>query len=55
MEVRTRRHDNVTILEPEGDVTLGGGSETLRRAVLEVVDGDAANILIDLSGVTFMD
>ena len=55
MDVRTQRRDNVTILEPDGDVTLGGGDETLRRAVLNVAQSNGGNILINLSGVGFMD
>lgn len=55
MEVRTRHLDNIVILEPNGDVTIGGGAEVLRSSVLEVVEANGANVLIDLSGVSFMD
>ena len=55
MEVRTRTHDNIVILEPDGDATIGGGAELLRSSVLEVVETNGANVLIDLAGVRFMD
>ena len=55
MEVHSRRRDQVTILEPRGDVTSSGGDEILRQAVLDAVDGTCGKILIDLSGVGFMD
>jgi len=55
MEVQTRHRDNVTILELSGDVTLGGGGEILRHAVLEVAGGTGNHILINLGDVRFMD
>jgi anti-sigma B factor antagonist len=55
MQVPVRRREQVTILEPAGQVTSSGGDEALRRAVLEAVGGTAGQVLINLESVDFID
>lgn len=55
MKISSRQREGVTILEPQGKITIGVGDVALRNAVHEAVGGGSRNILIDLSGVTTMD
>jgi anti-sigma B factor antagonist len=55
MKISSRQREGVTILEPQGKITIGVGDVALRNAVHEAVGGGSKNILIDLSGVSTMD
>jgi anti-sigma B factor antagonist len=46
---------DVTILDVSGKITIGEGDVKLRKAVHEVLDAGARKIIIDLSGVKYVD
>ena len=55
MEITTRTRGDVTILDPQGAITLGDGEAALRQAVHAALDGGASRILVNLAGVPLMD
>ncbi len=55
MKMNVRTDSGVTILEPEGKITIGVGDIALRDTVVECLDGGARNILINLAKVTTID
>jgi anti-sigma B factor antagonist len=55
MKISSRQREGVTVLEPQGKITIGVGDVALRNAVHEAVGAGSKNILIDLSGVGTMD
>ena len=55
MKISSRQREGVTILEPQGKITIGVGDVALRNAVHEAVGAGTKNILIDLSGVSTID
>lgn len=55
MKITSRVRDGVTILEPQGKITIGVGDIALRDAVHAALNGGAKNVLISLSGVTTID
>jgi len=55
MKISSRQREGVTVLEPQGKITIGVGDVALRNAVHEAVGAGSKNILIDLSGVSTMD
>lgn len=55
MKISSRQREGVTVLEPQGKITIGVGDVALRNAVHEAVGAGTKNILIDLSGVSTID
>ncbi|MDZ4797040.1 MAG: STAS domain-containing protein [Bryobacteraceae bacterium] len=55
LKSRIRTAPSVTILSLEGNVTLGESSAALRDAIRNVILTGAQNILLDLSGVQYID
>jgi len=55
MKITTRENNGVTILEPQGKITIGAGDVELREAVLAELDAGHTHLLMDLSGVSTMD
>ena len=55
MKITSRVRDGVTILEPQGKITIGVGDIALRDAVHAALNGGAKNVLISLAGVTTID
>jgi anti-sigma B factor antagonist len=55
MSIPARNRDGVTILEPNGKITIGVGDIALRDAVDEALAAGSQSILIDFSRVTRMD
>ena len=53
--VGERRFGRVTILDLEGDITSGEGTATLRRETRRLTGEGRPNILLDLSGVRYVD
>lgn len=51
----TRTEGDVSILELEGNITLGEASGALRDAVKSVFASGAKNVLLDLAGVYYID
>lgn len=55
MTITARNREGVTILEPQGKITIGVGDIALRDAVDEALGAGSRNLLIDFSRVTRMD
>ena len=54
-KVGVRHNGGVTILEPQGKITIGAGDLDLREAVMETLAGGEKSIILDLSQVTTID
>lgn len=55
LEIRERNVGDVAILEMFGKITIGEGSVQLRDAVGHLLDAGRNKIILNLSGVTYMD
>ena len=55
MEIRDRLVGNVGIVELAGRLTVNDDPGPLKQAVLDVVSRGAKNVLLDLSGVHYID
>lgn len=55
MNITTRTHDDITILQPEGKITLGDGDQELGEAVRQALEKGARKIVLNLEKVTYMD
>ena len=55
MKISARNRDGVTILEPQGKITIGVGDVALREAVTEALNTGSRSILINMAGVTTID
>ena len=55
MEINLRSSGEVTILDLEGNLTIGDAEENLRRKVEEFVAGDRKFLLINLANVPMID
>lgn len=55
MKVSSRQRGGVTILEPQGKITIGVGDVALRNAVQEAMGAGSKHVLIDLAKVTTID
>ena len=55
MKITTRQNGGVTILEPQGKITIGAGDVELRDAVLAQLEAGNTHLLMDMSGVSTMD
>ena len=55
MKMTTRQHNDVTILYPEGKITLGDGDQELGEAVRTSLDQGARKVLINFSKVSYLD
>lgn len=50
-----RQVKNVTILSPQGKITIGVGDVALRTSVMEALESGSRNILLNMSSVTTID
>ncbi len=55
MNIETRESSGVTVLSPEGRMALGGGDLALRKAINGALEGGSSTILLNLSGLTYVD
>ena len=55
LKFSTRKHNDVTILSPEGKITLGDGDQELGEAVRTLLEGGERKLLIDFNKVTYLD
>ena len=55
MKMTTRSHNDVTILYPEGKITLGDGDQELGEAVRTSLEQGARKVLINFSKVSYLD
>ncbi|MFN8010561.1 MAG: STAS domain-containing protein [Holophagaceae bacterium] len=51
----TRTHNDVTILYPEGKITLGDGDQELGEAVRTALEQGGRKVLINFSKVSYLD
>jgi anti-sigma B factor antagonist len=55
MEIRQRRTGDISILELAGRLTVNDQPGMLKAAVASAVDGGSRHVLLDLSGVNYID
>jgi anti-anti-sigma factor len=55
MKMTTRTHNDVTILYPEGKITLGDGDQELGEAVRTALEQGGRKVLINFSKVSYLD
>jgi anti-sigma B factor antagonist len=55
MTISERAVDGVTILDIEGDLTLGAGADRLRDKVRSLLQQGQKHILVNLASVPYMD
>ena len=55
MNINKRRVDDITILDLQGRLTIGGAAEILRDTVTSVVFQGDRKIVLNLAGVPYMD
>lgn len=55
MKITERTVNGITILELEGRLTIGEGAELLRDKVASIVFQGQNNVLLNLSGVPYVD
>jgi anti-sigma B factor antagonist len=54
-KISIRHVEGITILDVSGRITLGEGGVTLRDAIQEALKTDTKKLILDLSGVNYMD
>ena len=55
MDINLRTNGNVTILDLQGNLTIGAGEEKLRQTVEQLVADDQKYLLINLENVPMID
>jgi anti-anti-sigma factor len=55
MKITTRTHQDVTILYPEGKITLGDGDQELGEAVRTTLEQGARKLVINFEKVSYLD
>ena len=55
LKFSTRDHNDVTVLYPEGKITLGDGDQELGEAVRGALAGGARKLLINFEKVAYID
>ncbi len=55
MKANARHHGKVTVLDLSGKITIGDGDIKLREAVNALLDEGRKNILLNMSGISYMD
>jgi anti-sigma B factor antagonist len=55
MNITIRKQNDVTILCPEGKITLGDGDQELGEAVRQVLEEGARKMIINFTKVTYLD
>ena len=55
MDINLRANGNVTILDLQGNLTIGAAEEKLRRSVEQLVANDQNDLLINLENVPMID
>ncbi len=55
LNIQERQNEDLTILDLEGDVIMGGGSAKLRETISDLVKNDKTNVLLNLQKVRYID
>ena len=54
-KITSRTEKDITLLYPEGKITLGDGDQELGEAVRQALNGGAKKIIINFEKVTYLD
>ncbi len=54
-KITSRTENDITLLYPEGKITLGDGDQELGEAVRQSLNGGAKKIIINFEKVTYLD
>jgi anti-sigma B factor antagonist len=55
MDLTTRDDGRVTIVTVRGDLVIGDSEATFKKTIIRLLEEGRVNLLVDLSGVTFLD
>ena len=55
LSIRERQAGDVTVLDMDGKITIGEGSVALRSAIKRLLDEGKKKVLLNLSGVGYID
>ena len=55
MNISHRNHQGITIVYPEGKITLGDGDQELGEAVRTILEQGGRRIVLNLSKVSYLD
>lgn len=55
MKITHRDHQGITIIYPEGKITLGDGDQELGEAVRTILEKGGRRIILNLSKVSYLD
>jgi len=55
MKITTRTHQDISILYPEGKITLGDGDQELGEAVRTALEQGARKLVINFDKVSYLD
>ena len=55
LNIQERQNGNVTILDLEGDVIMGGGAAKLRETISELLEADKTDVLLNFEKVRYID
>lgn len=55
MKIDVQQRDGVTVLSPQGKITIGVGDVALRDAIQQALDSGALQIVVNLAGVSTID
>lgn len=55
LNIQERQKGNVTILDLEGDVIMGGGSAKLRQTINDLLKDEKTNVLLNFQKVRYLD
>ena len=55
MKLGVREHESVTIVDLDGNLTIGGGDVMLRDVTIQLLQSDRKRIVLNMAGVPYMD
>ena len=55
LNIKERQNANVTILDLEGDVIMGGGTAKLRETITGLIKNDKTDVLLNFQKVRYID
>jgi anti-sigma B factor antagonist len=55
LNIEERQNGNVTILDLEGDVIMGGGAAKLRETISELLEAEKTDVLLNFEKVRYID
>ena len=55
MKLDVREQESVTIVDLDGNLTIGGGDVMLRDLTVQLLQSDRKRIVLNMAGVAYMD